>query len=123
LDDVEPGTPPAGFPDPAAAHVWLAKGLHEESGVKSQELGADNDSLATCDSPLSTRLLVVPTYYWTEGARAHAEYTAGLARGLPPEVGVFWTGTEVRSHAITAAQAREAAELFGRKPVVWLNYA
>jgi hypothetical protein len=36
---------------------------------------------------------------------------------------VFWTGEVVRDHAITAEKAREAASLFGRKPVVWLNYA
>src|SRR5262249_32087569 len=56
-------------------------------------------------------------------AKAHAAYTASLAQGLPPDVGVFWTGPEVRAHAITADHAREAAGLFGRKPIVWLNYA
>ena len=55
----------------------------------------------------------MPTYYWTAGARAHADYTAGLARGLPPDVDVFWTGPEVRAHAITADDARAAAGLFG----------
>lgn len=104
LDDVDPGAAPAGFPDLAAAHVWLANGLH--------------DSL-----PDGMTLYVVPTYYWTEGAREQAGYTAGLAAGLPADVDVFWTGSIVRDHAITAEKAREAAGLFGRKPVVWLNYA
>jgi len=102
LDDVDPGTAPARFGSLAAAHLSLVNALR----------GA-----------VTPRLFVVPTYYWTEGAAAHAEYTAELARGLPPDVDVFWTGQVVRDHDITAAKAREAAGLFGRKPVVWLNYA
>lgn len=104
LDDVEPGATPPGFGSLAAAHVWLANGLR-----------------ATITP--AQRLLVVPTYYWTEGARAHPDYTAELAAGLPPDVEVFWTGEVVRDHAITPAKARDAAGLFGRKPLVWLNYA
>src|SRR6266545_2708309 len=69
------------------------------------------------------RLLVVPTLYWTGGLRAHPLYTTRLAVGLPPGVDVFWTGEEVRSQAITRAQAAEANVLYGRQPVVWLNYA
>ena len=143
LDDVEPGATPEGFPDLAAAHVWLVRGLREETGDRSQESGDQTLTPALSHetrgpslraSPRqrerehaqrerATMWLVVPTYYWTAGAKAQAGYTAGLAQGLPPEVGVFWTGTEVRAHAITAAQAREAAALFGRRPRVWLNYA
>ncbi|MGE3908807.1 MAG: beta-N-acetylglucosaminidase domain-containing protein [Chloroflexota bacterium] len=104
LDDVDPGSAPDGFADLAAAHLWLANGLREAL-------------------PDGMRLLVVPTYYWTDGAREQAAYTAGLAAGLPADVDVFWTGQIVRDHDITAEKAREAAGLFGRKPVVWLNYA
>ena len=102
LDDVDPGTTPPGFRNLAAAHLWLVEGL--------------------C-AALTSRLFVVPTYYWTEGARANAEYTAELARSLPLDVGVFWTGAVVRDHTITAEKAREAASLFGRQTIVWLNYA
>jgi hypothetical protein len=105
LDDVDPGGRPPGFASLAAAHLWLANGLRD--GLPSPR----------------PRLFVVPTYYWTDGARAHAAYTAALAGGLPPDVGLFWTGQVVRDHAITGAKAREAAGLLGRKPVVWLNYA
>jgi beta-N-acetylglucosaminidase-like protein len=119
LDDVDPGSTPDGFSDLAAAHVWLTKGIGD--GLQGTEDGAL--PLSPVPSNLPPRLLVVPTYYWTAGARAHADYTAGLARGLPPDVDVFWTGPEVRTHDITADDAREAAGLFGRKPVVWLNYA
>ncbi|MCC7371138.1 MAG: beta-N-acetylglucosaminidase domain-containing protein [Chloroflexi bacterium] len=104
LDDVDPGSAPDGFSDLAAAHLWLANGLREQL-------------------PDGLKLYVVPTYYWTAGAREHTAYTAGLAAGLPADVDVFWTGTVVRDHDITAEKAREAASLFGRKTVVWLNYA
>lgn len=102
LDDIDPSGPPEGFADLASAHLWLVRGLH--------------------DAPVPG-LFAVPTYYWTEGARAHPEYTAALADGLPADVGLFWTGSVVRDHAISGAKARQAAELFGRRPVVWLNYA
>jgi hypothetical protein len=103
LDDVDPGATPPGFASLAAAHGWLVNRLRDGLG--------------------SQRLLVVPTYYWTEGARANAAYTAELARLLPSDVDLFWTGSVVRDHDITAEKAREAAGLFRRKPVVWLNYA
>ena len=109
LDDVDPGTTPRGFPSLAAAHRWLVDGLHT--------------ALAPHPSSLAPRLFVVPTYYWTEGARANAAYTAEFARGIPADVDLFWTGAVVRDHDITAAKAREAADLLGRRPVVWLNYA
>jgi hypothetical protein len=109
LDDVEPGTCPPGFPSLAAAHLWLVDGLRA--------------ALTPHPSPLVPRIFVVPTHYWTEGALAHAAYTAELANGLPPDVDLFWTGAIVRDHAITAEKAREASDLFGRQPVVWLNYA
>jgi hypothetical protein len=107
LDDIDPGQTLAGFSSVAQAQAWLVTRLW--AGLRAVDPAA--------------RLFVVPTYYWTEGARAHAEYTAELARGLPEGVDLFWTGLVVRSHAITAEQAREAAALFGRRPVVWHNYA
>jgi hypothetical protein len=106
LDDIEPGVLPAGFSSLAGAQSWLLRELRSS-------LDADDD----------VRLLFVPTFYWTAGARANASYTAELAQKVPPDVDLFWTGVEIRSHAITAAQAREAAELFGRKPILWYNYA
>jgi hypothetical protein len=114
LDDVDPGAPPAGFPSLAAAHLWLANGLHAALGLPSPAHGGGAGGRG---------LLVVPTYYWTDGARQHADYTAELASGLPPDVDIFWTGQVVRDHAITPEKAREAAALLGRKPLVWLNYA
>lgn len=69
------------------------------------------------------RVLLVPTYYWTVGLRAHTAYAAELSVGLEnTAVDIFWTGEQVRSHAISGASARAAAGLLGRRPVVWLNY-
>ncbi len=104
LDDVDPGAAPGDFPSLAAAHFWLVEGVR--AALQPGQ-----------------RLQVVPTYYWTEGAQTHADYTAELARSLPPDVDLFWTGSIVRDHDITAAKAREAAALFGRTLIVWLNYA
>jgi hypothetical protein len=117
LDDVDPGARPAGFGSLAAAHLWLANGVREGLGrpFSTREAGGSGRS--------ASRLFVVPTYYWTDGARAQAAYTAELAERLPNDVDVFWTGQVVRDHDITAAKAREAAHLFRRRPVVWLNYA
>jgi hypothetical protein len=153
LDDVEPGTTPPGFPSLAAAHLWLVTGLRDAlarpSPLPSVGGSPGNlplpltrgsraaDDVGAADVRAAQRpraggregrgegayLFVVPTYYWTEGARANAEYTAELAGGLPADVELFWTGAIVRDHDITAEKAREAASLFGRRPVVWLNYA
>jgi hypothetical protein len=112
LDDVDPGETPPGFPSLAAAHLWLVNGLRN---VLPLPLGEGRGE--------GVRLFVVPTYYWTEGARANPAYTAELAHGLPDDVDLFWTGAVVRDHEITAEKAREATGLFGRRPVVWLNYA
>jgi hypothetical protein len=106
LDDVEP---PVGA-DPA----WLGRAQARLVAAVRSEL----DRLVP-----APRLLVVPTYYWTAGLRAHPGFAAELARALPASVDVFWTGPRVRSQAIDAAQARTAAGLLGRPPVVWLNYA
>jgi hypothetical protein len=105
LDDIEPGRGLGRFSSLAGAQLSLLAGL----SAAIEQTGS--------------RLLFVPTYYWTAGARQHPEYAAELARGLPAEIDLFWTGEAVRSHAISAAQAREAARLFGRRPIVWLNYA
>jgi hypothetical protein len=114
LDDVDPGATPPGFSSLAAAHLWLVNGLRTTLADRLPSSAHGGGGF---------RFFAVPTYYWTEGARANAAYTAELARGVPPDVGLFWTGAVVRDHQITAEKAREAAGLFGRKPVVWLNYA
>ncbi|MFE9451260.1 beta-N-acetylglucosaminidase domain-containing protein [Streptomyces sp. NPDC006739] len=64
-------------------------------------------------------LITVPTEY--DGARASA-YKTALAGGLDRDVTVMWTGPLVVSPSLTAAQAREAAVLYGHQVMVWDNY-
>ena len=66
------------------------------------------------------RLSLVPTEY---AGTCASPYLADLAAGLPPEVDVMWTGPQVVSSTITAADARQRAEaLSGRPPLLWDNY-
>jgi hyaluronoglucosaminidase len=65
-------------------------------------------------------LTLCPTEY--VGMRA-SPYLTELARKLPADVDVMWTGPTVCSPAITAAQAEaRAAALGGRPPLLWDNY-
>jgi hypothetical protein len=106
LDDITPRVDLGGFPSLAAAQASLVRAIH--ASLVSTDTGA--------------RLFVVPTYYWSQGMRDHAAYTAELADRLPRGVEVFWTGEIVRDHRMDGAGAREVARLYGRKPTVWLNY-
>jgi hyaluronoglucosaminidase len=66
------------------------------------------------------KLTLVPTEY--VGTRP-TTYLRTLARGLPPDVEVMWTGPTVCSPVIRAADARAwAAALGGRRPLLWDNY-
>jgi hyaluronoglucosaminidase len=70
--------------------------------------------------PSSVRLLLVPTDYTSTTA---TPYLDELAAGLPPDVGVAWTGPTVVCDRITVADALDrAAVLGGRPPVIWDNY-
>jgi len=65
-------------------------------------------------------LTLVPTEY--VGTRP-TSYLEGLARALPPEVDVMWTGPTVCSPVVCAADARAwATALAGRRPILWDNY-
>ncbi|MFN8526611.1 MAG: beta-N-acetylglucosaminidase domain-containing protein [Chloroflexota bacterium] len=107
LDDIDPEAVPLGFDGLAEAQLWLVQRLRDRLTRLSAQV----------------RLLLVPTYYWTDGIVAHPEYAAALAAGLPLEVDLFWTGRVVRQHDISAPDAIEATALLGRTPVVWLNYS
>jgi hyaluronoglucosaminidase len=88
---------------PGAAHAYLANWLYREQ--------------RTLREPF--RLILVPTE--SHGSRP-TPYLAALAELLNREIDVVWTGPEVRSPTIAAAQAREFAALVGRPPVLWDNY-
>jgi hyaluronoglucosaminidase len=65
-------------------------------------------------------LTLVPTEY--VGTRP-TSYLTALARGLPPDVDVMWTGPTVCSPVVRTADARAwATALAGRRPVLWDNY-
>jgi len=65
-------------------------------------------------------LTLVPTEY--VGTRPTA-YLEALAKALPPEVDVMWTGPTVCSPVVRAADAGAwAAALAGRRPILWDNY-
>jgi hypothetical protein len=92
------------FPTLAQAHAFLINRL--DAHLKSQS--KDN------------RLVVTPTTYTNEwGSR---DYIRDLGSAANEDVGLVWTGPEVASPAITAAQAREWGELLRREPLVWDNF-
>jgi hyaluronoglucosaminidase len=68
--------------------------------------------------PGTSAVQMVPTEY---SDVEDSPYKRAL-RGLDPRVQVMWTGDGVIPREITVAQARQAAEVFGRKPLLWDNY-
>jgi hyaluronoglucosaminidase len=65
-------------------------------------------------------LALVPTGY--VGTRP-SPYLEGLARSVPAEVPIGWTGRAVVNRTISATEARErASSLGGRSPWIWDNY-
>ena len=85
--------------------------------------GADHARLTTrLRDHLADRatLALVPTEYV---GLASSPYLDELARGVPEDVPIAWTGRAVVNDAITVADVRaRAAALGGRPPLVWDNY-
>jgi hyaluronoglucosaminidase len=81
------------------AHAWLV----------DHALGVLDDAVP---------LAFCPTDYAGSGS----PYLERLAAALPPEVDVCWTGSEVCSSQITAAEAVEIGGVLGRPPLIWDNY-
>ncbi|UNT00585.1 beta-N-acetylglucosaminidase domain-containing protein [Streptomyces tubbatahanensis] len=69
--------------------------------------------------PGAAPLQMVPTEY---AGTAPKPYKRELARRLSPDVTVQWTGSDVVSPSVTAAQARKARATFGHPVVLWDNY-
>jgi hyaluronoglucosaminidase len=98
LDDIPP-RPKLG-PDQAELATWLLA------------------ELRTRDE--TVRLTLVPTEY--VGTRP-SEYLTDLAKGLPDDVDIMWTGPTVCSPRITAADARSWQDAIGGHPMLlWDNY-
>ena len=67
-----------------------------------------------------TRLVVCPTTY--TDAWGNRDYVYTLGEGVPEEVPLFWTGTDVAISHITAEEARNWGEKMQRKPLIWDNF-
>jgi hyaluronoglucosaminidase len=101
------------------------------------DMPGDLDSLASrqaeivcdvCDWLPEVQVIVCPTYYSFDPILAQffgsmpAGYWQQLDRELPKHTQVFWTGNNVCSESITAADIREIVEQIGRRVILWDNY-
>lgn len=68
------------------------------------------------------KLIFCPSAYTTEDMNAHLDYIKTIGEQMDPEIMLFWTGPQVCSASITAADAKVAEKLLKRKPFVWDNY-
>ncbi|MFB9991120.1 beta-N-acetylglucosaminidase domain-containing protein [Deinococcus oregonensis] len=90
----------AAFPDLARAQAWLSNEL-------LQEIEADGE------------FYFCPTEYHGSGNSA---YLWALGSVLDPRVQVLWTGREVCSRTISAADLRGVTDALSRLPVIWDNF-
>ena len=74
---------------------------------------------ALADVKASPGLLVVPTDYAGVGA---SEYRAAFVAGIPDDVLVWWTGSDVVVGEITRADIDAAASVFGDRLLLWDNF-
>lgn len=65
-------------------------------------------------------LIVCPTTYTNEWGSQ--DYIRDLGAGVPSEIPVVWTGTEVIPRTITVEQAEQWGAYLHRKPLIWDNY-
>lgn len=91
--------------------------------ARQSEILTDVQHWSACE-----HLLVCPTYYSFDpqlqryfGARPE-HYWSELGSGLPAELQIMWTGNEVCSATISAADITAISKHLGRKPVLWDNY-
>lgn len=90
------------FDNLGEAHVHLINRLHEVL----QERGAE--------------LIVCPTTY--TDAWGDRQYVRTLGEGVPQDVPIFWTGTDVAVERITTEEARRWGDLLNRRPLIWDNF-
>ena len=67
----------------------------------------------------AAKLTVCPTVYHGTG---NEPYITKLGKGIPGEVGLFWTGPDICSRALTSEDAARFAMCTGHKPLYWDNY-
>ena len=81
-----------------------------------------------CRWSAGTRIIICPTYYsfdpvlQTYFGKIPVNYWSDLGAELPADVDVFWTGNEVCSTAISAADIRRIIDQLGRRVMLWDNY-
>ncbi|WP_446008661.1 beta-N-acetylglucosaminidase domain-containing protein [Candidatus Electrothrix sp.] len=90
---------------------------------KQAEITLDVLNKTTAD-----KVIMCPTYYSFDpvlekvfGTRPKG-YFQDLAKGLPPQIDIFWTGPKVCSQEFPESHVQEVSELLGRKPFLWDNY-
>jgi len=66
------------------------------------------------------QLIVCPTTY--TDAWGNRDYVKILGEGIPAEIPLFWTGTDVAPATITRDHARFWGGLMQRKPLIWDNF-
>ncbi|HET7628124.1 MAG TPA: protein O-GlcNAcase [Bacillales bacterium] len=88
----------------AEAHVHVCNHVHEW--------------LKSMDS--ENKLIMCPTDY--HGTAPFGDYMKELGGGLHPDIDVFYTGPEIVSPKIDAAETSAFAEVARRKPLIWDNY-
>lgn len=98
LDDIPPVIRGKGFKTLAEAQASMVNKVFEEL------------------SPV--KLVFCPTFYWG----FNEEYLKELGERLHERIYVMWTGTYVVSPKMTRDDVRRAAEVMGRKPLIWDNY-
>ncbi len=108
LDDLKSGF---AHPEDAAAFASTAQA---QAGLANRLLS----SLVSRDP--RTRLLVCPGEYF--GSAPFSPSLIELASCLDPAIGLFYTGPEVCSPAITVVDAADFAAATGREPILWDNY-
>jgi len=86
----------------AQAHVALTNKLHQHLAARGQTLA------------------LTPTTY--TNAWGDLEYLAEIGAGVARDVTILWTGPDVASPTISAAQASDWGLLLRRKPLLWDNY-
>jgi len=92
------------FDTPAAAHAAVANRLFGWLAGRAEPC---------------TLSMVPPEYF---GLAPFSPYLHELGRRLRPEVDLFYTGAEICSTRIGAAEARAFAAAAGRPPIIWDNY-
>lgn len=115
LDDIDPklkdSQDKAKFgTDYAAAQAFLINRYNEYLKSKSRSAALGDQA---------SRLIIVPTDYWQDGA---TPYRTKMAKLVDPDVIFYWTGIGVVAPTITAGDTRRIANIFQHDLLVWDNY-